>query len=234
MPSPVRAAGTSRPPCARSLDGDFLFLDVDTLVIRPIDAIWETSADLAAVSDGNRPLGVPTHCPPGRQTECEQLGWDWPPPRYLNAGVMYWRDTPAARCFGEQWHQRRRRGWAHGYLNDQVPLNTALAADEDLAVQVLHDRYNAQIQTELNAIGGAAILHIYTKDIEHRNATLFHELVYRLHETGTIEKSLLKRVIDTGYPWRDELCFRRQFAARRYGRALIGGAYRVFEKLHQV
>ena len=94
---------------ARSIvEGDFLYLDADTLPVAKFDELWASAAPISAAIDRSRkyPFGdFPTEQLP----YFERLGWVPPTRFYLNAGVIFWRDCRAARDLGILWHQNWRK-----------------------------------------------------------------------------------------------------------------------------
>jgi hypothetical protein len=107
-----------------------LHLDADTKVLKPIDEIW-TRLEEADFAIANEPLN------------------DWPAnpdvlleyknPRYYNAGVFAFRDTPAWRQFLAEWCRRLElipdHELVHATGGDQRPLN-AMIFDEGFAAEI--------------------------------------------------------------------------------------------------
>lgn len=84
----------------RSLvDGDFLFLDADALLVASLAGTLARVRQVGAVPDstGLRPPGA---CPHWVQELYRRLEWRVPAATYFNSGVMFWRDTEEARRLG--------------------------------------------------------------------------------------------------------------------------------------
>lgn len=85
-----------------AMDGEFLYLDADTVVIGALDEIYGCLTPLAAAIDRNRDDpsgGFPAWVVPG----FERLGWPYPTRNYLNNGVIFWKDCVEAHEFGRLW-----------------------------------------------------------------------------------------------------------------------------------
>lgn len=102
------------------IDGDFLYLDVDTLACERLDDIDATGADLAMVSNGN--VGLLS----GKgfdKAVCDKAGFlqlEGEP--YFNGGVMYVKDTPDAYIFFDNWHRLWKQSLYNGVPQDQPAL----------------------------------------------------------------------------------------------------------------
>ncbi len=105
----------------RSIEGDFLYIDSDTFVARPIDDIDDTVADVAMVTDLNRPIEEgDTNDDIGRAIKAGFCNLQHEP--YFNGGVMFARDTPAAHELFDKWHECWKKSLANGVPQDQPAL----------------------------------------------------------------------------------------------------------------
>jgi hypothetical protein len=92
----IEAPAQDQSPMARSrrikttlrelVAGDYLFLDVDAVPVKPIGAVFSTAAEFAAVYDGNMPPRQFVFHDFERQP-FEAMGWPLPPGPYFNSGV---------------------------------------------------------------------------------------------------------------------------------------------------
>lgn len=148
--------------CMRdAMDGDFLFLDSDTIVCGDLSPLAEIEADLAAVADQHRI----TPCLP----ELEEYiygacGWNRPRRINLNSGVLYWRDTLEARELAQLWREKWQMSHAiTGRHNDQQALNSALE-DSGASFSELPGAYNAQVSLRPHFAFDARVWHIFSSD----------------------------------------------------------------------
>ena len=79
------------------IKGDYLYIDCDTVVCKPLDDIDNMSADVAMVADLNRDLLLDD---PNTIHKCEKAGfYNMKGKPYYNSGVIYAKDTPKAHMF---------------------------------------------------------------------------------------------------------------------------------------
>lgn len=140
--------------------GDYLYIDVDTLIAGNLEQIDDLTADLAAVSDGNGPLALWNN----HEAElCHRAGVPSPMGLpYFNSGVMFAKDTPASYLFYEQWHSLWKAMASRGMGRDQMSL---LAANEKLGfpLRELSGEWNCQLfySSSIHYYRKAIILHYY-------------------------------------------------------------------------
>ena len=140
--------------------GDYLYIDVDTLIVRNLEQIDDLTADLAAVSDGNGPLALWNN---NEAELCHRAGVPSPVGLpYFNSGVLFAKDTPASHLFYEQWHSLWKSAASKGIGRDQMSL---LAANEKLGypIRELSGIWNCQLfySTSIHYYRKANILHYY-------------------------------------------------------------------------
>lgn len=143
------------------VSGDFLFLDGDTIVCGDLAPLAKTAADLAAVADQHRTTPALADVEERIYGAC-----DWPRPSRvsLNSGVLYWRDTSAARETGTLWREK----WEvcrkiTGRHNDQQALNSALEEGSATCAE-LPAEYNAQVGLRPETAFGARVWHVFASD----------------------------------------------------------------------
>lgn len=101
--------------------GNFLFLDVDTLVCSSLDEIINLEADIAMVRDIHGCENAQLKA--DRISICTRAGFfgnDEEP--YFNSGVMWVKDTPAAHGFFSEWHRWWIYSWKRNVPQDQPAL----------------------------------------------------------------------------------------------------------------
>lgn len=87
------------------VDGDFLFIDTDTIICRPLYDVSQIKGDIGAVLDSHllldENLSIRTE-----NFRFKMAGIDTTHDNeYFNSGVMFVRDTPKAREFYQSWSQ---------------------------------------------------------------------------------------------------------------------------------
>lgn len=143
------------------LSGPFLFLDSDTVVRKPLTPLLNLQADIAAAPNHSADT-LAEQIWSDDQANLDTMGWQVREP-YVNGGVIWYADTPAAHRFAEAWHRNWLANVEHtGRYRDQPALNQALSADPEIQCQILPHCWNAQIGMRSDLAEDALIWHIYS------------------------------------------------------------------------
>lgn len=179
------------------LDGDLLFLDIDTLVLRKLNPLWEHDAVISGVHDDNTLGG---HFDDRLTHGFRDLGWPAPKEPYLNSGVMFWRDDEQGRRLGGAWH----RFWLESREvmgdTDQPALHRAMV-ETDAKLKLLPQDYNQKVRDTPGILKKPAVLHYETYSALNHRHTLINHLMRQLAESGTINKEMLLRARRRNDPW---------------------------------
>lgn len=145
----------------RLIDGPFLFLDSDTVVRKPLTPLLDLHCDIAAAPNHSADT-LAEQIWSEDQANLDTMGWQVREP-YVNGGVIWYADTPAAQRFAEAWH----RNWLAnvvrtGRYRDQPALNQALSAEPEIQLHTLSHCWNAQIGIRSDLAEEALIWHIYS------------------------------------------------------------------------
>lgn len=159
------------------IDGDFLFIDSDTLVCKPLDGIDAVESELAACLDLHTPLAAHTHRD-AILSLCRRIGFDAAAEtEYFNSGVLLVRDTPAVRAFFSAWQEHYLAGAKAGVHSDQPSLAWTNAEAGHL-ISRLPDAWNCQAMSGVRFLGEAKVFHyLCTNAAPKENGVL-----YRLHD----------------------------------------------------
>ena len=170
------------------IDGAYLFIDTDTVVCKPLDAIDNLTCDIAAVPDGHLPL-TELMFPPTEGIK-SIFGVDISGSEYwFNSGVMFVADNDTARAFYKSWN----KNWTFscfqkGNSQDQPALSVTNKEFGGLTTR-LDDIYNAQVAMSLKYFADAAIVHWWHMSfIENQDYSPYFSLqVYKeVKENGGI------------------------------------------------
>lgn len=199
------------------LKGDFLYLDADTIPIRPLDSIFQVVSNVGGVLEFNK--SVDEHFFPEAWNELYAcLGWKYPTSVYVNGGVLMFRDTPQAHRFGEEWHRRWIQSRDAGVSSDQPSLNSALF-ESGVDVTLLSNADNAMVLMEPWRFRGCRVAHFFESN--EVGGTLMTYLVRRLMETGRFDETAIERCIAEGHPWMPDCEAWQLWRSRNYFRAVV-------------
>jgi hypothetical protein len=177
----------------RHVRGRFVFLDLDTVVLGKLDALFAIEAPLAIALDYES----------GRVDErdretYERLDSQHYPTRAFNSGVMSIDDSPAVGALFDEWHRRWNlsRGW--GRVEDQQSLNSTIAAQK-FDVHVLAPTYNAMILYFPQRFRTCRIAHFLASTRMSR--TLMSDLLDEFRQRQEIDWGAIEISVREGHPW---------------------------------
>ena len=179
------------------VEGDFLFIDADTVVVRPLDDIDTVTAPIAACRD--------LHCPfaehPHRSATlnmCRRLGFDASGiADYFNSGVLLVKDTPETHAFFDTWQKNYLAGYDAGIRPDQPSLAKTNAGG---VIALLPDAWNCEVQNGVRYLGEAYIVHYMVTNVgSGPQDRLFllnnRDVLLRMREAGGITDEI-KAVVE--------------------------------------
>ncbi|GHU70239.1 hypothetical protein FACS1894184_15410 [Clostridia bacterium] len=127
------------------INGEFIFLDTDTLVIRKIDKLPVCDYGFVRLNNGNidartiKDINIDA-----KICKFEDVTFA----ECVNSGFFVSSDTAEARSFFREWHEKWLHSVKHGISRDQPALfQTIKNHKNDLTI--LHDKYNIQIDMSL-------------------------------------------------------------------------------------
>jgi hypothetical protein len=224
----VRPTGTDNPLVSsrhlrtvlrQLVKGDYLYLDSDTIAVRPLDRGWPRAADLAMARDRNQ-RGITPLALPGIEKLRVKLAWEFRKDCYLNAGVMFVRDTPAAHAFYAEWHRRWKQALSLGIWQDQFSLNSA-STTSIATIAILPDRDNWVTHSTAMLRGRARIFHffasVYGNEIPVN--TLLGHLISRFQRDGALDEATIASGAHDNFPWMNEVRLKHLLASGLYLRA---------------
>lgn len=130
----------------RYIQGDYLFVDTDSLFCQDISLFIDSSAQIAFVEDLNLTLieRNPTDLKVLKKT-FSLLEYDFSVEEpYYNSGIYWVKDTKETRAFFEEWHQEWKKCCEKGIALDQPSLNFVNNRKGGVIVQ-LNPRLNVQV-----------------------------------------------------------------------------------------
>ncbi len=184
------------------LSGPFLFLDSDTVVRKPLTPLLNLQADIAAAPNHSADT-LAEQIWSEDQANLDTMGWQVRE-QYVNGGVIWYADTPAAHRFAEAW----LRNWlanveCTGRYRDQTALNQSISTTSCLRVEILPHSFNMQYLCRLDCAKDAFIWHAhYTSYLPDRESEVFVQTVEyaKLHRSKHLSHSIIKLLVESATP----------------------------------
>ncbi|MCL1932148.1 MAG: hypothetical protein FWF55_10070 [Treponema sp.] len=185
------------------IEGDFLYIDGDTIIAEDLCAINTLNVELGAVPDNHIHLPEYVEYQPARLKQMmkryKKLGFIscFDLDMHFNGGIFFCRDCKTAHNFFEEWH----RLWLHcfelGNLTDQQSLNQSNFILGDV-IKELDGIWNCQLMYDgaLKYFHDAKIIHYFATHVHKKFFLLANrEYTERIKETGIVDqetKDMLK------------------------------------------
>ena len=200
--------------------GDLLYLDADTVLVRPLRPELWASRVARLAHDRHDRRGRPVLATlPWVDDLIARAGWPRPA-AYFNSGVMWLPDTPAVRDLCARWRERWRESSRLGTHKDQPALNVALHQLPE-AARPLDGAYNVQVLASPGLIPRARIYHFWAEGGVNLTtpATLLEHLVVELRSTGRLDTGAIERARRRNWPWVRSRGIRAALEAGAWGEA---------------
>lgn len=143
------------------IDGDFLFIDCDTIVCKSLADIYNWNIEVGAVYESH--LKVNEFCDALYQSVLEpnlRIGVDLSKEEeYFSSGVLFVKDTPSTHRLYDLWHKNWLESQSIGVPIDQPSLCKA-NIQCNYIIKKIPDTYNTILFTQCSFTRDAHILHI--------------------------------------------------------------------------
>lgn len=158
------------------IDGDFLYIDCDTVICAPLKDIEKCSGELLLVPDGHENNDVNRRGYFSLKTRADFItyhtGYNH---LYFNGGVMYSRDTKKCHEFFNLWHKGWQETCKKGIAQDQLSLNEANYKMGGF-ISELDGVYNCQNTTGLKWLPKAKVIHYFSSTLSEKSDRPFYIL----------------------------------------------------------
>ena len=186
----------------KHIEGDFLFIDTDTIIAKPLDDILNVEADLAACYD--------THCedfkenPYYKDNVKKGLLLDMPQivdeEHYFNTGVILVRDTELAHKFYDNWNANLLKGIEKKVFMDQ-PSFSKTNFEMGHVVKPLQDVWNVELKHGIRFLKDAKIVHYLCTNISKNKERQFFimndmEVLLNIKKNGEIPEDVKQTIED--------------------------------------
>lgn len=195
--SPVQRSRYIKTSLRRHIDGDFLYIDNDTIVIAPLDDLEKSDCEMAAVLDlhstENRSKRLKEYI---EKTQKESFGKTMAGnARYFNSGVLLVRDTEATHRLYADWH----RIWDEDRVKYGVNIDQPSLAQANIAngclIEEMDGRYNCQICTPYAKSHLFAIRIIHYFHSSQNGQFYIYEILNRIKNEGLTAE--LQKIIES-------------------------------------
>lgn len=186
------------------LKGDYIFIDTDTVICKPLDGIVEDIRELkdfrgiAAVREGHVTMKETPFPPTGTVKRIFDIDISQSP-LMTNSGVMFVADIPFTHEFYKRWNENWKRScFEKGNSQDQPSLY-ATDCQYGYVIRELSGIYNAQVAMSLKYYADAVILHWWHMDfIEDQSYSPYFSLkIYQdLKKEGEITPQIEELIIN--------------------------------------
>lgn len=182
------------------VEGNYLFIDCDTLVLHDLSSIDNAGGPLLAVRDSHSPYATN----PYRgmiESHCGKLGFAPKADRtYFNSGVFYVSDTPETHEFYRLWQRLYIEGRGKGVYMDQ-PSFAKANIESGYPVRELPDFWNCQLKHGIRYMKDAQVLHyLCTNKSEGNEVPLFRlndEAAFRsIGPDGAVPEDIMELMDD--------------------------------------
>lgn len=141
------------------VDGDFLYIDADTIWNAPVEES-DFTHDIMGVLDGHCLLAEHVS-QKSIYEDFKNVGYDPNVEKYVNGGVLFSKDSEVSKHFFELWHEKWKVTSASGCCIDMPSLNYAIT-QIGKKFAYLPDTYNVQISRSWQYFLQAKVIHFFT------------------------------------------------------------------------
>jgi len=181
------------------VDGDFLFVDCDTIIVKKLDDIDNIDASIAACRDTHSSFADNPY-----RDMCLRHGHllNWPIDEekdYFNSGIIYVKDDATTREFYRRWNENLNAGYSKEVYMDQ-PSFAKTNFEMGHVIQHLPDVWNCELKHGVRYLKDAKIVHyLCTNPSYFQNRQFFllneEEVLLNVKKTGEINDAI-KQVIN--------------------------------------
>ena len=144
-----------------NVEGDYLFLDTDTIITCSLDGVDHITGDINCVLDHHldfqRSFVYDKVCK--KLLDVFQVDVS-NATKYFNSGVMLVKDNEFAHKFYKCWHENWQYANNKNVVYDQIAL-IKTDYDFDYAIKEMDGAYNSQVLTSIEYMSSAKILHFF-------------------------------------------------------------------------
>ncbi len=176
------------------LTGDFLYLDIDAIVVDPEVATALECGCIAASQNRDHADHAGTFPENIGRSIYEPLGWRWPFLPYVNSGVMLCRDNGPCHDLFRRWHELwNEQVRTTGHHLDQPALNRAIS-EAPSSLKLMPPAFNQPVDAGPQFENGAWVYHYYLSVYSGvpKAESLLGMASWRLRHKGRISQGFIR------------------------------------------
>lgn len=179
------------------VDGDYLFIDTDTIICSSLSDIDSFAGDIGCCAEFNESFIITEWLKKDIElSDLSLIGWDnILGKNYANSGVMYVKDNERTRAFYKKWNENWQNGSNKGLHKDQPAL--ALTNEQfDNIIQELSGVWNCQVlqRNRDRYLNQAKIIHYFGSIDSLLNVYGLENVLLKIKINGEIPEDFKARL----------------------------------------
>jgi cellulose synthase/poly-beta-1,6-N-acetylglucosamine synthase-like glycosyltransferase len=175
------------------VQGDFLFIDTDTVITQSLDGADQLQCSIGAVADSHVPIRKNIAAWKYLKKIDRQLHWTTSEDIiHFNSGVLFVKDSPATVQFYKDWHSYLMQSMTKGITIDQPAF--AMANKTHNLVNELSGEWNCQLRYGLKYLDNCKIMHTLITNVNEHTPPLAEFMskgvLRQVKDSGTIDESV--------------------------------------------
>lgn len=159
-----------------NIEGDFLFVDSDTIVTDSLEECDQWTCDLAAVVDRHIPMDEHHQYYKYICNRAADCGWvfEQADAAYFNSGVMFVKDSKISHDFYKKWHKYWVLGTKNSVFQDQPTLGKT-NKEFGYIIHELDGIWNCQIMANgIKFLSKSKIIHYFNAERQSEKKSIFY------------------------------------------------------------
>jgi len=154
------------------INGDFLYIDSDTVITNDLSSIFAIDCEIGAVLDLHSKISERIYVE-YIYSQFKKVGFSsYKNDYFFNSGVIYVKDTKNTRAFFKRWNELWYYCTSKNCYFDQYAL-TETDCEYGYIIKELPGEYNCQIECGINYLTNAKIIHFYYNAIRIKPYHIF-------------------------------------------------------------
>jgi hypothetical protein len=181
------------------IEGDFLFIDSDTIITSSLAEVDFLNCDIGAVNDCHVSLKQNPRQYDNLAKKVKKMKWEIDinkESNYFNSGVLYVKDNLKSKQFYKDWNKYWYKGMYKGINLDQPALAMSNVLNNHI-INELSGVWNCQLRRGLKYLEHSKIIHYLCTDKPRKSQLALTEfmninLFLKIKETGNIDDETIQ------------------------------------------